>query len=166
MPREKGVQCVRFLKARGDPGSDGRKSHSAKHLVGASGLVRFRPLVPRTGQLLDLSFWPRPRALDGSDARVLWNAPYRRNSHALGDVRITAYYSLFVYALPAPASSVRAGCKILDDRNRDLVHPPGSSHRPGGLGRLCRFVSVNRALAGGCSAAGKSTKKQSDWTPR
>jgi hypothetical protein len=87
------------LKAKGDSGSDGRKSYSAKHLVGASGLVRFRPLVPGTGQLLDLSFWPRPGAMDGSDARVLWNAPYRRNSHALGNVGITAYYSQFVYFL-------------------------------------------------------------------
>jgi len=35
MRQEKGVQCARFLKAKGDPGSDGRKSCSAKHLVGA-----------------------------------------------------------------------------------------------------------------------------------
>jgi len=166
MRQEKGVQCARFLQAKGDSGSDGRKSYSAQHLVGARGLVRFRPLVPRTGQLLDLSSWPRPGAMDGSDARVLWNAPYRRNSHALGDVRITAYYSLFVYALPASAASVRAGCKILDHRNRDLVHRPGSSHRRGGLGHLHQFVSVNRAIARGCSGAGKSRKKQSDSTPR
>ncbi len=164
MRQDRGVQCARLLKARGDPGSDGRKSYSAKHLVGARGLVRLRPLVPRAGQLLDLSFWARPRAMDGSDARVLWNAPYRRNPHALGDVRITAYYSLFVYALPASPASVRAGCKILDDRNRDLVHRPGSSHRRGGLGHLRQFISVNRAIASGCSD--KRTKKQSHWTPR
>src|SRR6266481_8934890 len=149
MRQEKGVQCARFLKAKGDPVSDGRKSYSAKHLVGASGLVRLRPLVPRAGQLLDLSFWARPRAMDGSHARVLWNAPYRRNSHALGDVRITAYYSLFVYALPASPASVRAGCKILDDRDRHLVHRPGSSHRRGGRDRLRQFVSVNRATCQG-----------------
>src|SRR2546429_116955 len=166
MRQDRGVQCARLLKARGDPGSDGRKSYSAKHLVGARGLVRLRPLVPRAGQLLDLSFWARPRAMDGSDARVLWNAPYRRNPHALGDVRITAYYSLFVYALPASPASVRAGCKIMDDRNRDLVHRPGSSHRPGGLGHLRQFVSVIRAIARGYFGAGKRTKKQSHWTPR
>ena len=166
MRQETGVQCARLLKAKGDSGSDGRKSYSAKHLVGASGLVRFRPLVPGTGQLLDLSFWPRPGAMDGSDARVLWNAPYRRNSHALGNVGITAYYSQFVYALPASAASVRAGCKILDDHNRDLVHRLGSSHRPCGLGHLRRFVSVNCAIARSYSGAGNGTKKQSDWTPR
>src|SRR6267154_3443879 len=160
MRQEKGVQCARFLKTKGGPGSDGRKSYSAKHLVGASGLVRLRPLVPRAGQLLDLSFCARPRAMDGSDARVLWNAPYRRNSHALGDVRITAYYSLFVYALPASSASVRTGCKILDDRNRDLVHPPGSSHWPGGLGRLCQFVSVNRAITIGCSGTNRKGRHQ------
>ena len=104
--------------------------------------------------------------MDGSDARVLWNAPYRRNPHTLGDVRITAYYSLFVYALPASPASVRAGCKIMDDRNRDLVHRPGSSHRPGGLGHLRQFVSVIRAIARGYFGAGKRTKKQSHWTPR
>jgi hypothetical protein len=117
------------------------------HLVGARGLVRLRPLVPRACQLLDLSFWARPRAMDGSDARVLRNAPYRGNPHALGDVRITAYNSLFVYALPASPASVRASCKILDDRNRDLVHRPGSSYRLGGLGHLRQFISVNRAIA-------------------
>jgi hypothetical protein len=66
-----------FLRARGDSGSRGRKSYSAKHLVGARGLVRLRPLVPGAGQFLDLSFWARARALDGSDARVLWKAPHR-----------------------------------------------------------------------------------------
>lgn len=153
MRQEKGVQCARFLKAREGPGSDGRKSYSAKHLVGARGLVRFRFLLPRAGQFLDLRFWARRCAMDGSDARVLWKAPYRRNSHALGDVRIAGNFPLFVYALSASAASVRAGCKVLDDRNRDLVHCPGSSHRPGGLDRLQQFVSVNLAIAYGCSGA-------------
>jgi hypothetical protein len=110
-------------------------------------LVRLRSLVPGAGQLLDLSFWARPRAMDGSDARVLWNAPYRRNSHALGDVRIAAHFSLFVYALPAPPAFVRAGSKVLDDRGRDLVHRPGSSHRPVGLCHLRQFVPLNRDVA-------------------
>ncbi len=159
MWRKKGVQCVHFVKAKGDPVSDGRKSYSAKHLVGAHGLVRLRPLVPRAGQLLDLSFWARPRTLDGTYARVLWKAPYRRNSHALGDVRITAYCSLFIYALPASPASVRAGCKILDDRNRDLIHRPGGSHGPGGLGRLRQFVSVNRAICQGLFRRPASVRK-------
>src|SRR6266436_5736101 len=148
MRQEKGVQCARFLKAKGDPGSDGRKSCSAKHLVGARGLVRLRPLVPRAGELLDLSFWARPRAMDGSDARVLWKAPYRRNSHSLGDVRIAGHFSSFVYALPAPPAFVRAGCKTLDDRERTLVHPLGSIHRLGGLWQLRRRIHVNRATVG------------------
>jgi len=133
-----------FLKAKGDPCSRGRKSCSAKHLVGARGLVRLCPLVPRAGQLLDLSFWARPRALDGSDARVLWKAPHRRNSHALGDVWIAAHYSLFAYAPSASSAFVRAGCKVLDDRERTLVHPLGSIHRLGGFGHLRQFVPVNR----------------------
>ena len=145
-----------FEGKRRIPGSDGRKSYSAKHLVGARGLVRLRPLVPRVCQLLDLSFWARPLAMDGSDARVLWNAAYRRNSYALVDVRITAYYSLFVHPLPASPAFVRAGYKILDDRNRDLVHRPGSSHRLGGLGHLRQLISVNRAIAKGCSGAASS----------
>src|SRR5258708_13353505 len=97
--------------------------------------------------------------MDGSDARVLWNAPYRRNSYALVDVRITAYCSLFVHALPASPASVRAGCKILDDRNLDLIHRPGSSHGPGGLGRLRQFVSVNRAICQGLFRRPASVRK-------
>ncbi len=133
------------FQGKGDPGSRGRKSYSAKHLVGTSGLVRLRPLVPRAGQLLDLSCGARPRALDGSDARVLWKAPYRRNSHSLGDVRIAGHFSSFVYALPAPPAFVRAGCKTLDDRGRTLVHPLGSVHRLGGFWQLRRRIHVNRA---------------------
>ncbi|PYU84299.1 MAG: hypothetical protein DMG50_05175 [Acidobacteria bacterium] len=91
-------------------------------------------------------------------------APWTEAMHEFYGIRITAYYSLFVYALPASPASVRAGCKILDDRNRDLVHRPGSSHRRGGLGHLRQFISVNRAIASGCSD--KRTKKQSHWTPR
>src|SRR5712664_2184265 len=155
-----------FLRAKGEPGSRGRKSYSAKLLVGPCGLVRLRPLVPRAGQLLDLSCGARPRALDGSDARVLWKAPYRRNSYSLGDVRIVTHFFLFVYALPAWPAFVRAGCKTLDDRGRTPVHPPGSIHRLGAFWQLRRSLHVNLAVASGSSVDGAHTNKQSQWTPR
>src|SRR5882724_667821 len=90
--------------------------------------------------------------MDGSDARVLRKAPYRRNSHSLGAIRLVTHFSSFVYALPAPPAFVRAGCKALDDRERDLVHPLGSIHRLGGVRQLRRRIHVSRA-AGGCSGA-------------
>ena len=156
MRQEKGVQCARFLKAKGDPRSHGRKSYSAKHLVGARGLGRLRFLLPRAGQFLDLSFWARACAMDGSNARVLWKAPYRRNSHALGDVRIAGHSSLFVYALPASPAAVRACCQVLDDRHRHLIHHPGSSYLPSRFARLQQFVSVNRAACRISNAVGVS----------
>jgi hypothetical protein len=142
-------------------GSCGRKHYSAKRVVGLRGLVRLRSLLPGAGQLLDLSLWARPRAMDRSDARVLWNASYRRNSHALGDARIAAHLSLFVYALPAPPALVRAGCKALDDRSCNLVHRRGSSHLLGGHGYLRQLVYVNCAANGCCDvgAAEKATPK-------
>ena len=152
------------MRAKGDVSFRGRKSCSAKHLVGTSGLVRLRPVVPRVSQLLDLSCWARPRTLDGSDARVLWKTPYRRNSHSLGDAWIATHFSSFVYALPAPPAFVRAGCKARDDRSRDLVHPLGSIHLPGGFWRLRRRIHVNLALASGCSVDGAHTNKQGYWT--
>src|SRR5882672_5357104 len=129
MPAREECTIRSFLRAKGDPGLRERKSYSAKHLVGARGLVCLRPLVSRAGQLLDLSWGARPRTMDGSDARVLRKAPYRRNSHSLGDLRIATHFSSFVYALPAPPAFVRAGCKALDDRSRHFVHSPGSIHR-------------------------------------
>jgi len=52
MRQEKGVQCARFLKAKGDPGSDGRKSCSAKHLEGGADWFIFAPWF-----LVLASFW-------------------------------------------------------------------------------------------------------------
>jgi len=95
------VYDLSLLSAKGDLGSGARKSFSKKHLVEARRLVRFRPMVPSAGQLLDISCGTDQRASGGSDSRVLWNAPYRRSSHSLGDIRIATHFSLFVYALPA-----------------------------------------------------------------
>jgi hypothetical protein len=50
-----------FLKAKGDVSSRGRRTNSAKRVVGARGLVGLRPVVPRASQLLDLSCGARPR---------------------------------------------------------------------------------------------------------
>ena len=52
MRQEKRVQCARFLKAKGDPGSDGRKSCSAKHLEGGADWFIFAPWF-----LVLASFW-------------------------------------------------------------------------------------------------------------
>jgi len=100
MRQERGVQCARLLKARGDPGSDGRKSYSAKHLVGRADGFVFVPWFLVLASFWIYLFWARPRAMDGSDARVLWNAPYRRNPHALvmfGSLLIILYsFTLFL----------------------------------------------------------------------
>jgi hypothetical protein len=134
------VYDLSLLSARGGFGS---RARNKSHLMEARRLVRFRSMVPRAGQLLDISCGAGQRASGGSDSRVLWNAPYRRSSHSLGDIRIATHFSLFFYALPARPVFVRAGCKALDDRGRHPVHSLGSIHRPGGLRQLPRCIHVN-----------------------